>query len=809
MKKKLALGMATIMAAGCFQVTVFGANFSDIKDVPWDGAKTYINQAADAKLMVGDIHPVTGKLRFRAKDKVSYTEATQLAYSILKNTGKLKESSVDLEAKWEHVLKSYNIPDWAYPAVSYALENNITTLTEVSSFMDKKGSKITGKNANREQVATIFGRALAPYYTINENPTLIFTDKAAISKEALPYVDLLSRLGILVGDSEKNFSPKVAINRAEMSVLVLKTNDIVKGGSTTTVPTPQPQQETPAVGTAKGTVASIEQYGSNKLLAISLSDATRQGFMINESTYVLLKDTTTQMNISNLAVGDSISVEYNGSTVKLIRLLSDKNTSSTEVTGTVDELTNSKIYVKKSDGKVESFTLNNQYSLKLDGSSSTLKLLTEAYQDSILKVTLSLDSSGLIVDVKATKEADAGKMGTLEAINDDELSYKASGSSKTVDYSWASDMDVYLEGKKSSVSSVKSALKDDNLYVKFYLDTRDKVKKALVSKDKFDSKSSSTDFYGIAKSLSEDTLSVKKNSDKSTEKLYFASSITYYVDGETCSFRKIKSTFDDGDEFYVRVILDSSGKIKTLYGSKKEGKVKDEKYSSSKDGKLYRISSSEVRIDGTSYDMASDVNYYLEGKSSRLSSIQDAFTDAKERDKDFYVTIYLDSDKEVMKVEASKSRTSSGRKKEGEISSLSKSAIKIKGESSIDLDSSPTVELDDAKISISDLIELVEDSDITIEATITVEDDEVTKIDAHTTKAEGRLTEFDRAGKTIQIKTDDKNIVKYKIEGTNIKCTGEYDSERELEIAFKAGDEFDVTLTFEDDEVTKIVNNER
>lgn len=802
MKKKIALGMATIMATGCFQVTAFGANFSDINDVPWDGAKNYINQVADQKLMVGDVHPVTGKMRFRAKEKVTYCEVTQLAYSILQNTGKLKASSVDLVSKWTHVLKSYNIPTWAYPAVSYALENNITTLTEVSGFMNKKGSQITGKNANREEVATIFGRALAPYYTINENPSLIFTDKAAISKSAAPYVDLLSRLNILVGDSEKNFTPKVPINRAEMAVLVLKTSDIVKGGTTTT-------PETPTETSVTGTVASVEQYGGNKLLAINLANGTRQGFMINESTYVLLKQTTTQMNISDLAVGDGVYVEYSGSSVKLIRILSDKDATAKEVSGTVDDLTSSKIYVKKSDSKVEGFTLADKYTLTLDGKSTTLKLLTEAYQDATLKVTLTLDSSGLIKGIKATKEEATGITGILVAINDDELSYKTSSGSKTLDYSWTSDAEVYLEGKKSSVSSVRSALKSDDLYVKFFLDSKDRVKKAMVSETKFGTSSSSKDFYGTATTLSDDRIRVKKSSDKETDTYYFASSVSYYLDGESSSYRKVNAAYEDANTFYVRVILDTSGKVKTLYGSKTESKVTEEKYDTSKDGILYRIDSDEVRLDGKNYPMSRNVNYYLEGKSSKLSAIEDALDYANGRSRDFYVTIYLDSDDEVVKVEASASRTSSGRSQEGEISSLSKSSIKIKGESSVDLASSPTITLDEEKISVSDLIDLVDDSDIKIEATITIKSDEVTKIEAFTQEAEGNLISYDRGGKTIKIKTRDKNSVTYAVERTSVTCTGDYESAYKLEAAFEGGDDFEVTLTFTDGVVTKIYNKKQ
>lgn len=76
----------------------------------------------------------------------------------------------------------------------------------------------------------------------------------------MPYVDLLSRLNIMVGDTNYNFTPKAAINRAETAVLVSKTYDVLKNNTTTT----------PSSGNViSGTVISIEQNGNNKLLAIT------------------------------------------------------------------------------------------------------------------------------------------------------------------------------------------------------------------------------------------------------------------------------------------------------------------------------------------------------------------------------------------------------------------------------------------------------------------------------------------------------------------------------------------------------------
>ena len=53
MKKYFAVFMAALMSLGT-AVSVSAASFSDINNVPWEGAKEYINKVADLGLMVGD-----------------------------------------------------------------------------------------------------------------------------------------------------------------------------------------------------------------------------------------------------------------------------------------------------------------------------------------------------------------------------------------------------------------------------------------------------------------------------------------------------------------------------------------------------------------------------------------------------------------------------------------------------------------------------------------------------------------------------------------------------------------------------------
>ena len=221
-KKLLALTLAFSTAFG--SVPAFAANFADINDAPWEGAKTYINSVADLGLMVGDYND-KNQLVFRPKDGVTYCETMQLAYALMQKCGGASVSS-SVQTKWTSVMNGYKIPTWAQPAVAYGLENGIVTISDIPGFVDSKGS--ANVNATREDVAVIFGRALKDYGTLESNPTLSFGDAASISATAKPYVAMLNKLGILNGDTDGNYTPKYAINRAEMAVVVSKSYDVCK-----------------------------------------------------------------------------------------------------------------------------------------------------------------------------------------------------------------------------------------------------------------------------------------------------------------------------------------------------------------------------------------------------------------------------------------------------------------------------------------------------------------------------------------------------------------------------------------------------
>lgn len=813
MKQKTAVLLVACMLSTSFCITSYGASFSDINNVPWPGAVTYINTVSDLGLMVGDIDAKTGKSMFRAKDHVTYCETTQLAYTLLKKTGKLKQVNSDTISRWTQVMQGYNIPAWAYESVSYALENNIISLTDTSRFVTKKGGVVTNNYASRESVAVIFGKFLSHLYTVNANATLTFKDKSSIANTSVPYVDLLARLNIMVGDTDFNFTPKAAINRAETAVLVSKTYDVLN--SNTTIPDTENTSNV-----ISGTVTSLEQNGNNKLIAITTEKGDKQGFIVDSTTKVYEGDTTKVINISVIEIGDGVSIEYEGSKATVVRLTKDIVPSTSEVKGSIDDVTSSRITLIKSDKSTENYYFASDFDITLDKKEISQKDLLDEFEEYALDATLTLDGSGNIVSVVVTKGKETGITGMLVSISEDELSVKDSKNSKTKDFEWVSNPDVYLEGKESTVSKVRKNLNDETLYVKYYLDSKERVKKVMVSEDEFGEADNKSTVTGTISSIDDDSVRIRKKSDGKKETFDFASKVQYYLDGDSSSFREIEKAFNkeedknDPDDFYIKVYLDEDGDVKELYASLSNNNLEGKEEYDTVDGKVLRMDEDEIRIEqknekAQSYDIARKAEYYIENskgefESSTYSKVKKAYDEAYDDNDDFFITLYIDDDDEVVRIEASPERDSYGREVIGTITKLSESSITLKDKSKYDIDDIDDIKmyLNDSKIKKIDVLEdLISDRDVTLKAVLTIQSGEVTEIDAYYYEVEGELLSVD--GKVMKVKTrDDLEIDDIEVLRTSIDVTGDYTSFRDMTAGLRT-ENINVMLECSNDEDDK------
>ncbi|MEY8319771.1 S-layer homology domain-containing protein [Lachnospiraceae bacterium 46-61] len=439
MKKYISFLLAGAMSVSATMVS-FGANFSDINNVPWPGAETYINQAADANLMVGE--NIDGKMVFRAKDPVTLVETAQLVYNLLKATNHL-ENKTDLPTKWNTTLKEASIPEWAYTSVSYCLETGVITAAEAKTFV----SGTTNVQATREQVAGMIGKAIAGVDTsISANSTTTkFGDNSAIASDKIAYVALLSDKSILSGDDLGNFNPKNKINRTEMAVMMTKSNDVLK--NITKVPEKPAEPELPTTGTFTAQIEQMQSSGSNVMLAL-YNGTSVMGYMGDSTVPTTYKDGTTG-NFNDVTVGMSVTITYNGSRITKMVINADAPKKEEQVLkGNIANISKDEIRIIKG----QPYYFASGVVVTIDGKDKSVKDLMEKFEDkdvTEIYVELTLDSredvSKVVAKTKAKSYEDSGTIkklttskitfedGTNYKIDKDDITVKFDGSSISLD----------------------------------------------------------------------------------------------------------------------------------------------------------------------------------------------------------------------------------------------------------------------------------------------------------------------------------------------------------------------------------------
>ncbi len=578
MKRKIALSLAAVMASSCMSVTGYAANFKDINDVPWEGAKTVINSAADLGLVSGYEDGT-----FRAKNSVTYCEAMQMLYTTLQRTGTARQTDAASLYKYITFMQAYNIPVWAQTAVAYGLENSIITTSDMAKFMSGK----TSNYAPRQDVAKMFGNALAVRYDIERVPKTAsnFKDYYRISDDSILLVDLLARFGIISGDAENNFNPTANINRAEMAVLLNKTYGVLRNGMENT-----------------GTITDFEYKESYYAVTIKTDTGDSLSFSaVPNLVKVYSGDTTQELAMSRLSAGDKISFVYNGGSLESIRVLDGSTVQQKyNITGYISALKSGELTIENENtGETEKLTFESGCAFYLDNKSIKRSDLEDelkenydkyAYAGINTKTTVEKgkDSSDrttqvektYVTEVYVTFSDEYTRTGTVDNMNAEFINYKSeNGGSSNVVY-FASDCEYYIGEESASFSEVKTLANSGTIYVKVTINKQGKASQIVVSEESFTASNSSTTTYTV-KDITESRMVVESGGDTFTYKFGSTNSlsnITFYTwddeDEDWTTVRAVENAenyFDRIDrkttnnKVYCRLEFNSGGKITKVY----------------------------------------------------------------------------------------------------------------------------------------------------------------------------------------------------------------------------------------------------
>lgn len=683
MKRFLTLATTAALVLGSTNAVAFGSTFADINTVPWPGAATFIDEAASLGLMSG--YTENGKKYCKPRNKVTYCEATQLMYSIMKTYYK-QDVTNETITKWKPIMDAYKIPSWAYNAVAYALDKGILVTNDLTKFM--KGN--TQQNANREDVGVIFGKALGKVYTVDMDAKLTFKDAGSISKASVPYLDLLYDKNIMVGDDYNNFNPKVNINRSEMAVLSVKTYKLLTGsgssgstGGTTTKP------ETPSNGSVTGTIVNVSVLENGDLFcSVKTNTGTGLNLFGKKGTAKAYYDGK-EIDFSEIGTGDSVSLSYANGDIKTITVTKSVNGIGSKQTFDLVDMTSNKITVK--DGsKEKTYTMADDVKVYLDDKSTTPSRIYSALDNGDdFSVTIYLNADDKVTKLYATTKNDNPKSGLLTDLDDDELTIKVNG--KSYDYDVDSDVDVKDELTDYSFSDLKKHYDDTDFYVTLTTNSKNAVTKITVNY-------AEDEVNGVLTDVTSRKLTIKAQGDAYTYNL--DSDVDVKVDGKSKDIDFLKENHEK-TSYRVSLTLNRDDDVTDIVAI-------EESMGESK-GIIKRLSSSTIEIkndkgDTFSYDLlddTDDIDVTLNGKSAD-------FDDLKDKYKEYDIRAELSfKNKQVSKIVAVNTEAD-----EGELRAIDEDEITILVDGdkfTYDLDDDVEVTLEDDDYTLSKLIKDFED----------------------------------------------------------------------------------------------------
>ena len=273
------------------EIPVYAAeaqNFSDIAAGYW--GLSYINFAAEASIING--YPQTnGTFRFKPENSVSREEAMQMLYKTVKNAGLGSTTDGTLSDDYSDLLTSAGIAPWAWECVSYGLKYNILTEADLAEFRDASGK---AGAATRQEIARWAAKAIGG--TLMPAVSLDFADTDKISDGNLFYVDLLTRLGVMIGDSSGKFNPAANIKRVEYAVICTRLYALAKAAY-------DPAQE---IRSYQGKITGIDT-ANNKLHLLQTNGISRI-IKIDNSAEILLDGK--QSSLGALPSGTAVIVAW-------------------------------------------------------------------------------------------------------------------------------------------------------------------------------------------------------------------------------------------------------------------------------------------------------------------------------------------------------------------------------------------------------------------------------------------------------------------------------------------------------------------
>lgn len=661
MKRKMAMALAAVLVAGSLPVTASAATFTDINEVSWASSTI---QAVSDKGLINGYEDGT----FRAKNNVTYSEAMVMVYNLMSKTGNLKASATNTLSIYQSVLNTYKIPTWSQSTVAYGLSAQILMAADLPKFTTNGVSN----PATRQDVAVMFGRALSEKYDIYAGTGVNYNDVWRISDEAMPYVDLLTRLGIVTGDDSGNFNPTANITRAEMAVMMNKTYDLLSNELANT-----------------GEITEIVNHdGDYYDVDVKMDNGERNRLTLSDDNIsVYNKDGSRELPISSLTKGDRVSLVFDGLVITKIYLLDEETSAQAkyDVTGYIYSLKDSEVnFESENTGETSKYKLDENCTYYLDGKKVTRKDLQNTIDDNsdkyayagLMTRTENEKVNGKREDVTyvtamyVTIMDEYTHTGEVTDFSSSSVSYKMSGSNANKDAKFASGCEFYIGDKKSDVDDLEKLADSGTTYIKITVNKDGKATKIIMAEDKFQDTSTVNATYRV-KGITDDYIRVSEGGESVEYSFGSKSDVAFYIwDDNKDRFDEVD--FDEAEDFcdadhededenpldvYARIGFRDGKKVSSVYlalenekeaafgeaeSSERKGTVE-----SIKDGKLkFKTSSTEYTL-ASKYD---EDDLKIGGAQTQSLTVLNRMANCD--DVTLYAEIKADGDNKITEIEA-------------------------------------------------------------------------------------------------------------------------------------------------------------
>ena len=276
MKRKFALILSAVMAASSLPLTAYAANFKDINNVPWAGAETVINSVADKGLLSG------------------YEDGTFRAKG---NADGLQCAGENRGCKIHGCGGGVCLHGYAgyISGAEVGADGSCLWAEERHHRHAAGGNKICRRQHSGNERGCCAAVRQCAWDVLRQGKG------CGRGKEVC---GLLEHFRRETGDNYNNFNPKKNINRAEMAVMLNKTNSILTEGVE-----------------ESGTITKINvNEGKYYYIQVSLDKGGTEGIQATLGEFpVYVGNTTETISLSKLSEGDKVSMVLSGGKITALR----------------------------------------------------------------------------------------------------------------------------------------------------------------------------------------------------------------------------------------------------------------------------------------------------------------------------------------------------------------------------------------------------------------------------------------------------------------------------------------------------------